>query len=153
MLLLADRIDRFVEMLHHMEAIVHQICLRHRRSRRTHKRRPHGERDHFDLRLLFRRQSVKGLLGRRLFPAFRHFQCSIVIQIAQHGSIVVPAAQTLLVQPNPFDVLQTAPLQSTSYGRRLHIVHLMPGQFQVMGGLGLAARQQQQIDRLGLKLR
>ena len=70
----AHLIDRFVEMLGNMEAVMHNFCLRHLGFGCRLESRAHVHDDGFDVLTLLERYALKEPFGTGSFAAFGDFQ-------------------------------------------------------------------------------
>jgi hypothetical protein len=88
----------------------------------------------------------------RLSPLLDRLQHAAAIRVGQLGPVVMPKAETFLIGSDPRDLLSITPRQSPLDHRRLHRVHLVPVQFQMLRLLRLAPGLKQQVNHLSLEL-
>ena len=101
---------------------------------------------------LFFRQRRPKTVQARLLAVLGHIQHAAPRQIVDHGKILVPLAEGLLVHPKVADHLRLAPLQPPP-DRTLHDrMHLVPRQPQPLRHRLLTGRQQP-VDRQPLEQR
>ena len=149
--LTANLVDRLVQVLADMKAVVDDLRLLGVRFRRVDVGWPYIHRDRLHLALLLLRNGLPQRIGRFLGAAFDHFQDARGSQVREQRYVALPATKALLVDAHMRHRLQVATRQSP-LNRALHnAMHAVPIEPQQAGRRFHVAASQDDLDRQRLE--